>query len=238
MGSWRQGQRLGQSRSADGGTNQGVGESAGDRPRGRQPGRRARFGARAGCTHRAAGARGWAGTACFQAGWTGLGAVGPDSGSSRPGCGRTAGRSSRVGCSGSSTFDPRLFPVRIGAAPGVDFPLRAAVVLDGATAVFGLATPAGAPDERFFREPAGRWPAVGAHAASRHWPPSRAQRRSALLLDAFDDDRGSAGLPTSEAGRLHVVGGNSLHDSAGRRAPLVGWAAPSRSRHRHRRRTA
>jgi len=173
MGSWRQGQRPGQSRSADGGTDQGVGESAGHRVGGREPGCRARIG----CADWAGGPREWAPTAASsQAGWSGLGAVGSVSGSSRAGrgglrsgCGRAAGRSSRAGFSGSSTIDPRLVPGRIGAATGVDFPLRA-VVLDGAADVFGLATPAGAPDGRFFRQPAGQWPAGGAYAASRRGP--------------------------------------------------------------------
>jgi len=230
VGTGRQGQCLGESRSIDRGADQGVdefaGTRAGDRGRGGRAANRPRSIARA-CGPPGGGGR----LAHLQAGWIDGGAFvrvwgfGPGfAGSPRSGSrGRAGGASScnRAGCRGSRALDPRFLACRNDASSSLDFSPGCRRCLDGpATAGSKHTAPPGAPG-RFLGDSPQRWTAFGTHP-SRGWPAPwlagsgtgpapRVEGRSAGFRRA---GRGGFELAAPQAGRLHVVCGNPVDDPA------------------------
>ncbi len=237
MGPGRQGQRFGQSRPADGRSDQGVDGSTGERNGGDEFGFTAS--ARAGATHGVV-ARQRRGGRSIAAHWPGRSRIGRSEPAAHRG--RPRARADTIDRA-SAANDPWLVSVRISPTPGIECPRGSGCGCAGtircATTGPGAAGPAVSPG-RLFRNPAcGRSP-FGPYDASRGGPSARgdhgprarpatrAQGRTTVVPAVFLARFGIGRLSTFETRRLHVVGGYTPDDSEGRSlvGPLNRTASP------------
>ena len=252
VGPGRQGQRLGQSRPGDGGSDQGVDGSAGGRQRRRRvrlrrigPRRRRPSVGAARAQRRAAETASPAPRPAGPDPATSASSGSPASRRPAPGPARPSPPPARrTGGRGSAATDPRLVSVRVGPTPGVDAPAAAAP----------LDRPGGprpAPRRlrrrpclarRLFRNAARRRPPFGPHAASRHRPAAgrahvsrsrpatRAQSRSASSR-LFRARFGTAGFqPLKRDDYMSSAGIRPMTPRVGPSSTSFGRAASSRWR--------
>jgi hypothetical protein len=236
VGSWRQGQRAGQSRPADGGSDPGVDGSAGGR------GKTGSLGFNPAAGHRTAGC---AGIACStRERGVGRGASGAeasrtwarlaDFGSHRTGRSAVGAKCPDGDRLRAPAIGPRLVPVGLGTPAVAGRVARHR----GAARCAACGGPVvGAPGSSGWLC---RYAPVGGSALGPHSPSrgshanrrrddsgtssaTRSQRRSVALPGIFNDQLGILRLSAAQAGRLHVVGRDPPHDTA--RRPRV---APDR----------
>jgi hypothetical protein len=244
MGSRRQGQRLGQSRPADGGSDPRVDGPDGVRNSTDKSGSipPARHRTALGSVPRERRLRSGALGAHHGRSWVRLAESRSHPIRRRTGRSCSAAEHRARGGLWPSTNGPRLVPLRGGAPAVADRLCERAAVVECPAPGFSVDSSPGSA-RRLFRNSARGRSAVGPYSASRSRPatwrldrsgaraPTRAQSWSELLPSTFIDNCGISRLSTAEKGRLHVLGGHPPHDTAGRPlvTPAVG-TAPHRRR--------